>query len=949
LSEPTYILISPSDLVWLTVTAVGYTEHATSAGANLVVSDPQARLIVEFPAQHTVETVLDPAVASAQARLAGPSSLHFHNDGQPITLSVSGILSAMNRLVLIGRQTRPAPGDPNNTLELPWRVQLGLDQNAQCVHRVAPPGQVTELWHSRIVRADNHNAYAAVYPLQVLASDDPGFDDGQTPLGGSFGLIDAQIKTHPGQPMSVDELILSGCGAWFSGSISWPAAGPPVAAWTHRVAMGRDFYVRVLVSGVLFPFGHKAAYVQVSERVFPSPEPQSVAALRTTSSSLMITEPARDNYDFAERQFPFQRVDLGPQLVTDLTTPAHLDQPWWPMRNGAPIKFSVRARVADQVVEMALPLLFSPLNYPADQLAAIYAASPSATPGGADAADAGGQTTDVRCLMPILMKTPTEAVTATVHQVNTLTFGGKADGGTGFHPVITGLTVGLPAVKKLLNQDVSQAAQWSSQLLDRTVAPDQVDTLLQFPTPLQLTFGGQRVPNPATLSDAAAAALNTGVVAAPNMIVNQLSRSLGPSAANTVLDPRTLFDDTAKLFGVVRLIDLIKSGSSLNQPKLTWSGEPPSPTAHLQWTETHLQPSGPFAPGATSQVSLNVTATASVAGPLTVTTDGVVTDFALNIPSSDPGIQLLALTFTDLTFHAVTGALPKIDFHISGAQFTGALKFLQDLQKYLPSANQTAPMMSRSPAAPSALVGIRADDAPAAPSPSIALTYVVGAPEPITLAVFTLTNLLLKTTVTVSLVNEPVLLEFAFASREQPFLVAVSVFGGGGYIDLAIGAGGPSGGLQRFTGAFEFGACAAMDFVVVSAEVHVFGGVVLTLTGSSIDITGYLRIGGRIRLLGLISISLELTMALTCDFDSGVVSGSAQLVITVDLTFWSTSVHLECHQTFTRPHGLASGRGIAALDAAGADAIWSINDALGHNPTDPTKPYPWLTYCQAFA
>ena len=109
MSEPTYILISPSDLVWLTVTAVGYTEHATSAGANLVVSDPQARLIVEFPAQHTVETVLDPAVASAQARLAGPSSLHLHNDGQPITLSVSGILSAMNRLVLIGRQTRPAP------------------------------------------------------------------------------------------------------------------------------------------------------------------------------------------------------------------------------------------------------------------------------------------------------------------------------------------------------------------------------------------------------------------------------------------------------------------------------------------------------------------------------------------------------------------------------------------------------------------------------------------------------------------------------------------------------------------------------------------------------------------------------------------------------------------------------------------------------------------------
>src|SRR5215510_13392996 len=37
-------------------------------------------------------------------------------------------------------------------------------------------------------------------------------------------------------------------------------------SWQHRATLGRDHYVRLVRPGFLFPFGHRAAYVELSER-----------------------------------------------------------------------------------------------------------------------------------------------------------------------------------------------------------------------------------------------------------------------------------------------------------------------------------------------------------------------------------------------------------------------------------------------------------------------------------------------------------------------------------------------------------------------------------------------------------------------------------------------------------------------------------------------------------
>ena len=62
-------------------------------GPELVADGPQARLIVEFSAQHIAETVPGAGSSSSLARLAGFSRLYFQADDQPIPLSASDILS----------------------------------------------------------------------------------------------------------------------------------------------------------------------------------------------------------------------------------------------------------------------------------------------------------------------------------------------------------------------------------------------------------------------------------------------------------------------------------------------------------------------------------------------------------------------------------------------------------------------------------------------------------------------------------------------------------------------------------------------------------------------------------------------------------------------------------------------------------------------------------------
>jgi hypothetical protein len=129
-----------------------------------------------------------------------------------------------------------------------------------------------------------------------------------------------------------------------------------------------------------------------------------------------------------------------------------------------------------------------------------------------------------------------------------------------------------------------------------------------------------------------------------------------------------------------------------------------------------------------------------------------------------------------------------------------------------------------------------------------------------------------------------------FASRANPFNLSVLALGGGGYVDLELSRDG----LRRLEVSLEFGASVAVDFVVASGEAHVLGGIRFELLpDESVLLTGYLRIGGSLEVLGLVSVSVELVLSLGYQTTGNRLVGRATLVLEIDLTLFSESVELD--------------------------------------------------------
>ncbi len=79
------------------------------------------------------------------------------------------------------------------------------------------------------------------------------------------------MKHNEPIPVDVSRLMLTSLGAWMNVRGFWDPhiySGLSVEEWKHRGTMGRDHYVKVVYKGYLYPFGHKASLVKVTERKF---------------------------------------------------------------------------------------------------------------------------------------------------------------------------------------------------------------------------------------------------------------------------------------------------------------------------------------------------------------------------------------------------------------------------------------------------------------------------------------------------------------------------------------------------------------------------------------------------------------------------------------------------------------------------------------------------------
>ncbi|MDE2402651.1 MAG: hypothetical protein KGL90_13395 [Burkholderiales bacterium] len=293
-------------------------------------------------------------------------------------------------------------------------------------------------------------------------------------------------------------------------------------------------------------------------------------------------------------------------------------------------------------------------------------------------------------------------------------------------------------------------------------------------------------------------------------------------------------------------------------------------------------------------------------------------DLVLIAPAS-----FLELNFEKIEFSVDTSAKMNVDVLLHDIKFVGPLSFVETLRSLIPlDGFSDPPHLDITPQ------GIDAG-------------FSVSLPN-IAVGMFSLTNLSLGAGFTVPFIGQPLSVRFNFCTREQPFNLTVSLFGGGGFFGVTID---PSG-VQILEAAFEFGASISVDFGVASGGVHVMAGVYFRMEKTAASLTGYFRLGGHVSVLGLISASLELYLELRYEFDSGKVSGKAQLTIEVSVFMFSASVTVTCERKFSGSNGDPSFRQLMGLQPA-LDLVQELT-LIDDTPGQATD-YAWRDYVEAFA
>ena len=187
--------------------------------------------------------------------------------------------------------------------------------------------------------------------------------------------------------------------------------------------------------------------------------------------------------------------------------------------------------------------------------------------------------------------------------------------------------------------------------------------------------------------------------------------------------------------------------------------------------------------------------------------------------------------------------------------------------------------------------------------------FSVALPSSLAIGLFNLSNLSLGAGFTVPFIGQPLSVRFNFCTREQPFLLTVSMFGGGGFFGVTL----DPHGVQILEAAFEFGAAISIDFGVASGGVSVMAGIYFRMESNAASLAGYFRLAVHVDVLGLITASLELYLELRYEFETGKAAGRASLTIEISVFVFSGSVTISCERKFAGSNGDPTFRQLMGL------------------------------------
>ncbi len=883
--------------------------------------------------------------AIAQARAAGPSRLAFRFPAGTGDLLYS--LGSLLNWVSLEQSVVPVseapdanqtgvpepppispvpkirqPGTTETAIEAPWRLFLSPNYSGAWSHSADPVTLAgrTELWHTRLaVRKQQESGFTAdeTIPRRVRAvwspdynpffipphpvppfisveapfrmSLDPGDRDQIVRLSSDFTMSQGAAAPHPYIPISIPtkKLFLTSLGAWIDVFGDWPEPLPSsgdsifsLEQWQHRGTMARDNYVRVVYAGFLLPFGNDASLVKVTERKLQAIDGGHTMAYLRQKFFIIVRQPtiSYDTLAIAQqRHLPYRFITLT-TLVTPDVVPAidsHGRYSFFPTTGPNTFLFHlIGTDWEGKTSEFTAPLYFVERG--------------GDFPGAVTAYNTSGTVTRNLSGQKVAFAQPNKPGD-TALQTSTLTLSAQPPSPpptaiSPFFPQVDAADVIVPSIQQLTGGSGSMSIQYFPDYIINGMNAGEVFAQ-KIGTPLTVGFNGKQ----------------SGGVATPNLTVSGLSRKFGTVSGATPnnvaqgnFQPNDIFSDIgAKLFGVIPIADLIDAVAGLanTAPVLTTHHLPNAISTTLSFApvvhQNYSDPSGFLNLTFTGDLAKSLLLNATIVTPLAgggpqVTIHGELNNFKLSLA------KVIGIAINQIAFDApagqkltVTASMPPTGG--SGPiEFLGDLSFLNTLRQFIPSNGF--------------------QDPPSLDVTSDGITAGYSLPLPsIGVGVFSLENIALSAALTLPFFTpNPIRFRFAFSSREHPFLISVSLLGGGGFFGITVG---PDG-VEILEASIEVGANVSIDIVVASGNVHIMAGVYLKfdMVGHSSQLTGYLRAGGSLEVLGLISASVEFYLGFTYYFGPPCsIAGEATVVIEVHVLFFSASVSASLRREFTDP------------------------------------------------
>lgn len=849
------------------------------------------------------------------------------------------------------------PPDSVTALELPYRLITSPISPSHWVHStsaVIDDDKRAELWHTRLSGTDTAGAPT---PAKIRAIWSPDYDlpdiadivNAVLPYRMSLDALDREMLVklmagyneklaHPAgavyTPRSArsQRLMLSALGALLDVEGSWRPLPSMVGLeqWRHLASLGRDQYVRVVYKGFLFPFGHSASLIKVTERKFENYDgPKKRIAVLRQRFFIVVREPVRTytgaRHEFQGRNFPFKSVRILTRVTPNLVAPDQAKAKpvnanelfeiapklanrtcFWPMvSNTNNFKFDVTVTdISGQNISFAVPMLFVGVEANQSKPAAVRAAyndepaesRRSATPGGASISYAPLPSSPEAKGDPRL---PTSHISFAAAGLDV------SPNRPRVYPEVDEAQVGIRAVQRMLNKpDATLKVNYPQVYKDNAFGggnPGEV--FLQAVTDFALEFGEE------VKSD------TLGAIASPSMDIAGLSRIVGSAAdlaqvADNKFNPDQFFKD-ATILGGISIADIIGLASQLalgDAPEMISRELPDKIEASFEWqtTITSTDPLGLFVhspEGTTTTLSISSLASTPINNPSAATfeSEATLVNFKINL------FGFIIVWFDNLQFETKVGSKPDVmvDLHPTDAiEFGGALEFVNQLKDFIPMDGFSDP--------PNLTI-----------TPSgLTASYSLNLPT-IGVGIFTLANVSLGAGFSLPFDSKPMQVRFNFSERESPFSLTVSMFGGGGFFAISVG----TVGVTEIEAALEFGAGVAIDLGVASGSIEVKAGVYFHWLQDSVELAGYVRLHGELSILGLISASLtfNLQIAYLKEGNKSVVWGEASLVIEVEVLVFSASVEVHCRREF-----------------AGSESDPTFIDLMPEQAL-------WATYCDAYA